>query len=164
MSWILWPSEGDANTELFHLCAKHRRRKNFITKLITEEGEVFTSHEDKKKKSFLIFIVSCLGKVLIEMSWKTTGLLPANKAPGPTVLQGNFYQCCWPVIKDDVMAVVSAIWSRKFMNFEQLKSAYITLLMKKDEATSIRDFRPVSLVHSFIKIGIAVCLMVFPQK
>jgi hypothetical protein len=98
------------------------------------------------------------------MSWKTTGLLPANKAPGPTVLQGNFYQCCWPVIKDDVMAVVSAIWSRKFMTFEQLKLEYITLLMKKDEATSIRDFRPVSLVHSFIKIGIAVCLMVFPQK
>jgi hypothetical protein len=49
VSWILWPSEGDANTELFHLCAKHRRRKNFITKLITEEGEVFTNHEDKKK-------------------------------------------------------------------------------------------------------------------
>ena len=118
-----------------------------------------------RKKSFLIFIVSCLGKVLIEMSWKTTSLLQANKAPGLTVLQGNFYQCCWPIIKDDVMAVVSAIWSRKFMNFEQLKSAYITLL-KKDEATSIRDFRPVSLVHSFIKIGIAVCLclMVFPQK
>jgi len=104
------------------------------------------------------------------MSWKTTGLLPANKAPGPTVLQRNFYQCCWPIIKDDVMTVVSAIWSRKFMNFEQLKSAYITLL-KKDEATSIRDFRPVSLVHSFIKIGIAVCLCVswralasMPQK
>jgi len=48
VSLILWLSEGDANTELFHLHVKHRRRKNLITKLITE-GEVFTSHEDKKK-------------------------------------------------------------------------------------------------------------------
>jgi hypothetical protein len=110
-----------------------------------------------EKKSFLIFMVRCLGKVLIEMSWKTTGVLPAKKAPEPTVLQGNLYQCCWPTIKDDVMAVVSAIWSRKFMNFEQLKSAYITLLIK-DETTSIRNFRPVSLVHSFIKIEIIVRL------
>ena len=30
--------------------------------------------------------------------------------------------------------------------------AYITLLPKKDDAASIRDFRPISLVHSFAKL------------
>jgi hypothetical protein len=37
-------------------------------------------------------------------------------------------------------------------NFEQLNSAYITLLPKKEDATSIKDFRPISLVHSFAKL------------
>ena len=36
-------------------------------------------------------------------------------------------------------------------NFEVLNSAYITLLPKKDDATNIRDYRPISLVHSFAK-------------
>jgi hypothetical protein len=51
-----------------------------------------------------------------------------------------------------MMAAVSAIWSRKFGNFEQLNSAYITLLPKKDDAMNIRDFRPISLVQSFAKL------------
>ena len=50
------------------------------------------------------------------------------------------------------MAAVSAVWSRKFCNFELLNSAYITLLPKKDDAASIKDYRPISLVHSFAKL------------
>ena len=37
-------------------------------------------------------------------------------------------------------------------HLEMLNSAYITLLPKKEEATTIRDFRPISLVHSFAKL------------
>jgi len=33
-----------------------------------------------------------------------------------------------------------------------LNSVYITLLPKKDDAASIKDFRPISLVHSFAKL------------
>jgi hypothetical protein len=51
-----------------------------------------------------------------------------------------------------MMATVSAIWRRKLKNFEQLNSAYITLLPKKDEARSIKDYRPISLVHSSAKL------------
>jgi hypothetical protein len=50
------------------------------------------------------------------------------------------------------MAAISVVWSRKFNNFEVLNSAYITLLPKKDDAASIRDFRLISLVHSFAKL------------
>jgi hypothetical protein len=52
----------------------------------------------------------------------------------------------------DVMAAVSAIWSRKFGSFQQLNSAYITLVPKKEDAISIKDYRPISLVHSFAKL------------
>lgn len=39
--------EGDANTELFHLHARHRR-KNFIGKIL-DGDQVLTTHEDKER-------------------------------------------------------------------------------------------------------------------
>ena len=50
------------------------------------------------------------------------------------------------------MAAISAIWSRKLVNFGTLNSAYITLLPKKEDADQPKDFRPISLVHSFAKL------------
>ena len=50
------------------------------------------------------------------------------------------------------MEAISAIWSRKFRNFETLNSAFITLLPKTEEANCAKDFRPISLVHSFAKL------------
>jgi hypothetical protein len=50
------------------------------------------------------------------------------------------------------MAVVSAIWSRKLVGFSVLNAAYITLVPKKEVAEQPKDFRPISLVHSFAKL------------
>jgi hypothetical protein len=50
------------------------------------------------------------------------------------------------------MAAMSAVWSRKMMGFSVLNIAYITLLPKKDDAEHPKDFRPISLVHSFAKL------------
>jgi hypothetical protein len=54
---------------------------------------------------------------LEEEVWRTINLLPANKAPGPDGFIANFYKACWQTIKVDVMAAVSAIWSRKIRKF-----------------------------------------------
>jgi mannosylglycoprotein endo-beta-mannosidase len=108
-----------------------------------------------------------------EEVWKTILQLPSNKAPGPDGFIGRFYKSCWPIIKDNIMAAVSAIWSRKFENFGILNSAYITLLPKKEGADQPKDFRPISLVHSFAKLitkllsnQLATCLhqMVSPNQ
>lgn len=50
------------------------------------------------------------------------------------------------------MAAVQAIWGRNFRNFWMLNSAYITLIPKKTDAEHVKDFRPISLVHSFAKL------------
>lgn len=50
------------------------------------------------------------------------------------------------------MTAISAVWSRKMNNFEVLNSAYITLLPKKDDATNVKAYRPISLVYSFAKL------------
>lgn len=176
-SRISWLSEGDANTALFHLHAKHRKRKNFISKLIIDDGLVLTKHEDKQQvvsdfysnllgvgldRNFTINLeaLDIPSHDLTELDapfsedevWKTISSLPSDKAPGPDGFTGKFYKTCWQIIKVDMMAAISAIWSQKFGNFEQLNSAYITLLPKKEEATSVKDFRPISLVHSFAKL------------
>ena len=51
-SHISWLNEGDANTAMFHSFARYRKRKNFISKLVTDEGEVLTKHEDKEQNIF----------------------------------------------------------------------------------------------------------------
>ena len=176
-SRISWLCEGDANTAMFHSHARHRMRKNFIYKLTTDDGLVLTKHEEKEQNIFN-FYSTLLGENLdrgvtvnlealnapnLDLSelddpfseeevWKTISSLPPDKAPGPDGFTGKFYKVCWPIIKQDIMAAASAVWSRNFNNFELLNSAFITLLPKKDDVTSIRDYRPISLVHSFAKL------------
>jgi len=176
-SRISWLSEGDANTALFHAHARHRKRKNFISKLISDDGVVLTKHEDKEHNIFA-FYNNLLGRSIdrevtvnlteldmpnldrseleapfsVEEVWKTINSLPSDKAPGPDGFTGKFYKVCWPIIKLDIMAAISAVWSRKFANFELLNSAFITLLPKKEDAISIKEYRPISLVHSFAKL------------
>jgi hypothetical protein len=50
------------------------------------------------------------------------------------------------------MAAISAVWGRNFVHFGRLNTYYITLIPKKDRADNIKDFRPISLVHSFVKL------------
>jgi len=176
MSRIDWIRGGDANTKLFQLHARHRKRKNFIGKLISGD-QIFTKHDDKAR---LVddFYDNLLGTALDrehsinldelgivphnladlelpfteEEVWNTIKQLPPDKAPGPDGFTGRFYKVCWPIIKNEIMTAVSVVWSRKFAGFEMLNAAYIILLPKKEEAKQPRDFRPISLVHSFAKL------------
>jgi hypothetical protein len=51
-----------------------------------------------------------------------------------------------------MMRAVSAVWSRRFKIFDNLNSDYITLIPKVIGADQVKDFRPISLVHSFAKL------------
>jgi len=50
------------------------------------------------------------------------------------------------------MAALHTIWARNYRNLWLLNSAYITLIPKKSDAEQVKDFRPISLVHSFAKL------------
>jgi len=175
-SRINWLRDGDTNTKLFHLHARHQKWKNFIGKIVSGE-QICTSHDDKAA-AIDEFYENLLGKCddrestinLSELDinshdladlefpfseeevWNTIKILPSDKAPRPDGFTGCFYKACWLIIKEDIMAAVSAVWSRNFANFGTLNSAYITLLPKKDGADQPKDFWPISLVHSFAKL------------
>jgi hypothetical protein len=84
--------------------------------------------------------------------WETIKQLSSDKAPGADGFSEIFYKLCWSVIKEDIMSAMSAVWSRKFCNFSNLNSAYITLIPKVEGADQVKDFRPITLVHIFAKL------------
>ena len=165
-SQINWLNEGDTNTALFHLHARHRKRKNFISKLLSEDGHILTSQLAKEKNVF-DFYSNLLGQSLdrevtinldelaipnFDLSeldapfsedevWRTINSLPSDKAPRPDGFTGKFYKVCWPIIKVDLMAAISAVWNRKMGHLEMLNSAYITLLPKKRRSHNHQRFQ-----------------------
>ena len=87
-----------------------------------------------------------------EEVWNTIKEMAPNKAPGPDGFTGRFYKSGWTIIKNDVMAAVHFLWTGNFRNLQKLNSAYITLILKKTNVVQVKDYRPISLVHSFAKL------------
>lgn len=84
--------------------------------------------------------------------WEVIKELPNDKAPGPDGFTGIFYKLAWDVIKPEIMNAFNAFWSQDSRSFHHLNDAYTILLKKKDHPTGIRDYRPISLIHSFGKL------------
>ena len=87
-----------------------------------------------------------------EEVWATISDLPLDKAPGPDGFTGRFYKSCWNIIKSDLLAAFHSIHRGHVFKFRLLNSAFITLLPKKMDALHVKDYRPISLIHSFAKL------------
>lgn len=159
----------------FNMHSRHRKRKNFIANL-TKGDRFLTTHEDKAA-AISDFYSNLIGKdndrdrtinlenldiprydlealdfPFSEEVWNTIKDLPSDKAPGPDGFTGRFYKSCWAIIKGDIMAALHTVWGKNFRNLWMLNSAYITLIPEKADADQVKDFRPISLVHSFAKL------------
>jgi hypothetical protein len=84
--------------------------------------------------------------------WAAIKAMLSNKSLGPDGFSWDFYQCCWPVVKSNVLDAIQAVFLGRDQGFGGLNSALITLLAKVDCAVEVKDFRPISLVHSFGKL------------
>ena len=78
--------------------------------------------------------------------------MQSDKAPGPDGFIGVFYKSCWNIIKQDILAAVNYFYTNPDQHFNLLNTAHVVLLPKKEEATVIGDYRPISLSHSFTKL------------
>ena len=77
--------------------------------------------------------------------------LEGDKAPALDVFSIAFYDHCWRVEESDVLTVFEEFYQHG--KFEKsLNAIFITLIPKKNGASNIRDFRPISLVGSVYKI------------
>jgi hypothetical protein len=66
-----------------------------------------------------------------EEVWSIIEKLSSDKAPNPDGLACQFYKSCWLVIKQDIMRVILAIWSRKMMGFLLLTLPISHLSLRK---------------------------------
>lgn len=175
-SRILFLAEGDANTRFFHLQACHRSRKNFIQSVWVEGSEIV--QDEHMADAFFDFYNGILGTDFVrsnrmhfaalgtptldlsslemcfseEEVWAIIRSLPSEKAPGPDGFNGLFYKTAWPVIKGDIMLALNAFWSRDSRSLNLLNDAFMVLLRKKPNPMEVKDYRPISLMHSFGKL------------
>lgn len=173
--------EGDACTKYFHLQAGHRRCKNFLL-AISHHGQTFTEEEAKASVVF-DFYNSLLGlpfqrqhrldldqlglprldlhELVAPFSAEevehTVRQTPSDQAPGPDGFSGAFFKSAWAVVGSDVVHVFQAFWELDFRSFNLINEATMVLLHKTESPEGLRDYRPISLIHSVGKL-IAKCL------
>jgi hypothetical protein len=176
-SRIHYLKEGDANTRFFHMQACFRKKRNFISHL-EDEGRTVTNHDQMQEpldgffsnllgaeiqRPFTLNLTNChSGPVdlsALESSFSkrevqdTIASLPNDKAPSPDGFTGRFYKSVWHIIKTDIMAALESLRFGNAHRLGLLNSAYLVLIPKKADALSARDFRPISLIHSFAKLA-----------
>jgi hypothetical protein len=175
-SRLRWLREGDANSKLFHAVANGRRTKNYIAAV--RVGEMLVTEQERKNVIFTEAYAELLGAIhnrehgielqaldiptkdLHELDrifseeevWSTIKELPSDRAPGPDGFTCAFYKRVWPVIKHDIMAGLLKLGVGDGRGFGRLNRALITLIPKRQDAMEVKDFRPISLVHSFSKL------------
>ena len=77
--------------------------------------------------------------------------MEGDKAPGLDGFTMAFFQKCWSVVENDVMAFFDHF--HRSSKFERsLNASFLALIPKKNNALNIRDFRPISLVSSVYKL------------
>lgn len=82
----------------------------------------------------------------------TVNLLPSEKAPGPDGFTGYFYKRCWNILKVDLLRAMQCFYNLQAGPLEHLNCVHIVLIPKLEISECASDFRPVSLIHSVVKL------------
>jgi hypothetical protein len=77
---------------------------------------------------------------------------PTEKAPGLDGYIGLFYKHCWNTMKTDLMKALEDIFNLRGRHWNLLNTANNTLVPKKEDTQSAKDYRSISLIHSVAKI------------
>lgn len=75
----------------------------------------------------------------------------SDGALGPDGLSFMFYQHCWEIIKHDLMAMFDDFYHEK-LDIYRLNFAILTLIPKEPNASTMKKFRPISLLNCSFKI------------
>ena len=175
-SRVLWLKEGDKNSSFFHRIANSNRNTNTISQLLingtlsTNQDEI-KDHiaefyeklylEDGHRRPYLDGVqfstissedADWLDRPFDEV--EITNVVRGcngDKAPGPDGFSLAFFQHCWSIIRNDVLAVCKEF--HEHCQFERsLNATFVSLIPKKHGANQLKDFRPISLVGGMYKI------------
>jgi hypothetical protein len=68
------------------------------------------------------------------------------------------------VFKRDIIQTLADLWSMDGHSFYLINQAYMILLQKKKEAEEVKEFRPISLIHSFSKLFTKLLSLRLPRS
>ena len=172
---MLYIKEGDNNTKFFHKMANSHRRFNHL-RTLKVDGVVFKEDFEVSNQVVQFYKnlygetegwrplveglefdrIGNLERVWLERKFKREEILQVasdldgDKAPSPDGFTMAFYHHCWKVVEKDVLAVFEEFFHH--CKFEKsLNATFIALISKKNDASNISDFRPISLVGVCIK-------------
>jgi hypothetical protein len=77
--------------------------------------------------------------------------LPSDKSLGPDGFNTNFIKKCWPIISQDFYDLCDQFYHGGVC-LRSIIGSYIVLIPKKDNASLVGDFRPISLLNNSMKI------------
>jgi len=77
---------------------------------------------------------------------------PSDRGPGPDGFGVGFIKAVWATVAADVMRAFSVFWNMDFRNFNCLNEAIMVLLHKTQTPETLRDYRPISLIHTIGKL------------
>lgn len=92
---------------------------------------------------------------------------PSDRAPGPDGFSGAFFKVAWGVVGTDVVRVFQAFWDLDCRSLNLINEAMMVLLHKTATPDGLRDYRPISLIHSVGKLvakGLALRLAPFMHR
>jgi hypothetical protein len=78
--------------------------------------------------------------------------LPPDKAPGPNGFFMHFLHVEWPIIQPDLMRALDAFWRQDMRNLHDVNGVLMVLLSKITDATCLKYFRLISLIHTVGKL------------
>jgi hypothetical protein len=174
----LWLTSVDLNTKFFHTSTLVRRRRNSIDILqspnsgwLTERRDIgacfinnfknlFTTSNPALPTEFMdlfdCFVSENENTLLCAQPtdseiYDSLLSLGRTKAPGPDGFTTLFYVKYWEHIKSTVLSAVGDFFSHNQLLREQ-NHTFIALIPKKLGASSVQQFRPISLCNIIYKI------------
>ncbi|KAF2942065.1 hypothetical protein DAI22_03g394550 [Oryza sativa Japonica Group] len=156
--------EGDANTRFLHQHSAWRRRKNFVQQ-IEHNSQIATAPDEKAALAHNFF--SEVGSVshrefsvdldyfeprgqqlsdleepfTVDEVWKAIADSPRDNAPGPDGFSGQFYYCCWDIIKEDIMAALNQLHRMDGSSLEERLQQALVDIGESVEIVPVLDIR-----------------------
>jgi hypothetical protein len=78
--------------------------------------------------------------------------ITSEKAPGSDGYIDGFFKVCWDIVKLDIVNDINENFALGGGCWNLLNSADVVLIEKKEGATAIGDYRPISIMHSMVKL------------
>lgn len=175
---IKWVKLGDENSKLFHASATIRHRMNKIACLSDPSGEMVYDHNTKAALIWNDFKERLASTCFQEMNFDLEALLssgneidlsslelpfshneidsvikqlPCDKSPGTDGFSNEFMKKCWPIIKNYFYNICNVFHSGDVC-LQSINGSYITLVPKVEGPSRINNYRPISLLHSSVKL------------